>query len=156
MRPGDCLVLNDTRVVPARLVGVRTATGGRWEGLFLEASPEGALAGDVQDPGQAQPGETHHPAQRPTARTTSRLQLGGKQPDGIWIARPRSTEETFALLERVGRVPLPPYIRKGEMVEADRERLPDGLRPAPGAVAAPTAGLHFTEALLDRLEDRGR
>ena len=67
--------------------------------------------------------------------------------------RPESDEETFAVLERVGRVPLPPYIRKGEMVEADRQQYQTVYARWPGAVAAPTAGLHFSQPLLRRLEE---
>jgi S-adenosylmethionine:tRNA ribosyltransferase-isomerase len=81
--------------------------------------------------------------------------LGTKLPDGVWVVRPESEEETFRLLERVGRVPLPPYIRGGEMVEADREHYQTVFARSPGAVAAPTAGLHFTEPLLRQLERRG-
>jgi S-adenosylmethionine:tRNA ribosyltransferase-isomerase len=83
------------------------------------------------------------------------LHIGAKQPDGSWIVRPETTQETFALLERVGRVPLPPYIRKGEMGPADREHYQTVYARQPGAVAAPTAGLHFTESLLRRLGDAG-
>jgi S-adenosylmethionine:tRNA ribosyltransferase-isomerase len=83
------------------------------------------------------------------------LELAARQPDGSWIARPRSSEETFRLLERVGRVPLPPYIRKGEMIASDRQHYQTVYARNPGAVAAPTAGLHFTEPLLRRLEAEG-
>jgi S-adenosylmethionine:tRNA ribosyltransferase-isomerase len=81
------------------------------------------------------------------------LRLGAKQDDGSWVVRPESQEETFALLARVGRVPLPPYIRKGEMTDADRDQYQTVYARWPGAVAAPTAGLHFSEALLNRLEE---
>src|SRR5208282_4844765 len=81
------------------------------------------------------------------------LRLGVKQVDGSWIVLPDSEEETFTLLARVGRVPLPPYIRKGEMIEADRQQYQTVYARWPGAVAAPTAGLHFSESLLNRLEE---
>jgi S-adenosylmethionine:tRNA ribosyltransferase-isomerase len=81
--------------------------------------------------------------------------LAAKLPEGVWAAKPESDEEAFAVLERLGRVPLPPYIRKGEMIEADRERYQTVFAKSPGAVAAPTAGLHFTEALLRRIQQRG-
>jgi S-adenosylmethionine:tRNA ribosyltransferase-isomerase len=83
------------------------------------------------------------------------LRLGVQQPDGSWIVRPQTSEETFGLLERVGRVPLPPYIRKGEMLPSDREDYQPVFARWPGAIAAPTAGLHFTQSLLRRLEERG-
>jgi len=154
LRPGDALVLNDTRVVPARLVGYRTSTGGHWEGLFVVESPEGPGRVMGKTRGPLPPGETI------TLLATDggddvRLSLGAKLPDGMWIVRPESGEKALAILDRVGRVPLPPYIRKGEMVEADRQRYQTVFARSPGAVAAPTAGLHFTQALLDRLAAEG-
>jgi len=154
LQPGDALVLNDTRVVPARLVGYRAATGGHWEGLFLEESPEGLWRVLGKTRGKLKSGETIV-LQDPAGRDGIRLCLGTKLPEGVWIAKAQSSEETFALLERVGRVPLPPYIRKGEMVDADRKRYQTVFARHPGAVAAPTAGLHFSELLLRRLADGG-
>ena len=152
--PGDCLVINDTRVVPARLLGYRNQTGGRWEGLFLEADPRGPWRLMCKTRGKLASGETITLVNA-AGQEDAQLELGAKQPDGSWVARPQSAEETFGLLERVGRVPLPPYIRKGEMVEADRDRYQTVYARQPGAVAAPTAGLHFTPPLLNRLEQQG-
>lgn len=154
LKPNDCLVINDTRVVPARLVGYRNRTGGRWEGLFLETDPKGLWRLMCKTRGRLAPGETITLINA-AGQDDTRLRLGTHQPDGTWIARPESAEETFGLLERVGRVPLPPYIRKGEMVEADRQRYQTVYARQPGAVAAPTAGLHFTEPLLRLLEQQG-
>ena len=154
LRPGDCLVLNDTRVVPARLVGRRDRTGGRWEGLFLETAPEGLWRMLCKARSQLTPGETVT-LFGPQGEEDIRVQLGAKQSDGSWIVRPQSNEATFALLDRIGRVPLPPYIRKGQMVQSDRERYQTVYARSPGAVAAPTAGLHFTEGLLARLGEQG-
>ncbi|MGA2033882.1 MAG: tRNA preQ1(34) S-adenosylmethionine ribosyltransferase-isomerase QueA [Thermoguttaceae bacterium] len=154
LRPGDCLVLNETRVVAARLVGRRRSTGGHWEGLFLESAPQRFWRLLCKTRGKLGGGER-------IALVNARgqedidLELATKQPDGSWIARPDSTEETFALLERVGRVPLPPYIRKGEMVPSDRKNYQTVFARCPGAIAAPTAGLHFTHRLLGQLEQRG-
>ena len=152
--PSDCLVLNDTRVIPARLVGFRTETGGRWEGLFLEASSKGIWRVMAKTRGRPAPGESVTLINA-LGRDDIQLRLGTREAEGIWIVRPESDEETFALLDRVGRVPLPPYIRKGEMVEADRGRYQTVYARFPGAVAAPTAGLHFTEKLLRQLQERG-
>lgn len=154
IRPDDCLVLNDTRVVPARLVGRRTRTGGRWEGLFLEANEVGLWRVMSKTRGKLVPGET---VTLVNARGEDDvlLHLGAREPEGIWVVRPESEEGAFSLLERVGRVPLPPYIRKGEMVEADREAYQTVFARVPGAVAAPTAGLHFTRKLLDQLQGQG-
>jgi S-adenosylmethionine:tRNA ribosyltransferase-isomerase len=154
LRPGDCLVLNDTRVVPARLVGRRDRTGGHWEGLFLEFTPPGLWRILCKARGKLAP-EERITLLNADGHEDIGLRLGTKQPDGSWIVRPESPEETFALLERVGRVPLPPYIRKGEMEPADREHYQTVYARQPGAVAAPTAGLHFTEALLRRIEESG-
>ncbi len=152
--PGDCLVLNDTRVVPARLVGFRTQTGGRWEGLFLSAQADGAWRLLCKTRGKLTPGESVTLLDN-EGRDWLRLALLEKHDDGIWFAQPLVEGEAFALLERVGRVPLPPYIRGGEMRPSDRERYQTVYAQRPGSVAAPTAGLHFTPALLKRLEERG-
>jgi len=154
LRPGDCLVLNDTRVVPARLVGRRTKTGGHWEGLFLETDGQGLWRVLGKTRGRLGPGE-RITLLDPEGREAGELETATRGPDGTWVVRPGSREPAFELLERVGRVPLPPYIRKGEMVPADRQHYQTIYAEKPGAVAAPTAGLHFTAALLERLESQG-
>jgi S-adenosylmethionine:tRNA ribosyltransferase-isomerase len=154
LREGDCLVINDTRVVPARLVGRRSKTGGHWEGLFVEASPDGLWRIMCRSRGRLKPGDTITLINA-VGQEDVEFQLGVKEADGTWIARPLCKIETFALLERVGRVPLPPYIRKGEMTGSDRENYQTVYAQVPGAVAAPTAGLHFTATLLKRLENIG-
>lgn len=154
LRSGDCLVLNDTRVVPARLVGHRTRTGGRWEGLFLEASETGHWRILGKTRGKLTAGETITLVNAEGTEDIE-LELGTKEPGGVWVVRPRSDEATFSLLDRVGRVPLPPYIRKGQMVESDRVNYQTVYARSPGAVAAPTAGLHFTDTLLSEIESNG-
>ncbi|QDU97855.1 tRNA preQ1(34) S-adenosylmethionine ribosyltransferase-isomerase QueA [Lignipirellula cremea] len=151
---GDCLVVNDTRVTPARLVGKRTQTGGRWEGLYLGQDEHGVwrLLGKTR--GRLQPGETITLEDR-SGRPDIRLAMLTPLENGHWAARPESPEETQPLLERIGRTPLPPYIRGGQMVDADRENYQTVYARHPGAVAAPTAGLHFTPGLLDQLAKRG-
>lgn len=154
LEPNDCLVVNDTQVIPARLVGYRTQTGGQWEGLFIEADDKGfwRLMGKTR--GKLLPNETITLVNA-AGQDDIRLRLAAKEPDGAWIVRPETTEETFALLQRVGRVPLPPYIRQSEMDATDRERYQTVYAEKPGAIAAPTAGLHFTQRLLDGLEAGG-
>jgi S-adenosylmethionine:tRNA ribosyltransferase-isomerase len=154
LRPGDCLVINDTRVIPARLIGHRSKTGGHWEGLFVETSPDGLWRILCKSRGRLKPGDTIT-LLNAAGQEDIEFELGTKESDGTWIARPRTSEETFTLLERVGRVPIPPYIRKGEMVATDRENYQTVYAEVPGAVAAPTAGLHFTSKLLDQLKDLG-
>jgi S-adenosylmethionine:tRNA ribosyltransferase-isomerase len=152
--PGDCLVLNDTRVLPARLVGYRSATRGRWEGLFLDSTPGGMWRVLCKTRGRLTPGEKITLVNA-EGHDDVQLQMAASQTEGTWVVRPESQEDALALLSRVGRVPLPPYIRKGEMVDADREAYQTVYAQTPGAIAAPTAGLHFTEALFSRLEKLG-
>jgi len=158
LQSGDCLVINDTRVVPARLVGYRTQTGGQWEGLFLEAEQKGPNKGFWRLMGKTRgklvPNETITLVNA-VGQDDIRLRLAAKEPDGTWIVHPETAEETFALLQRVGRVPLPPYIRQSETDATDRERYQTVFAEKPGAIAAPTAGLHFTQRLLDDLQAGG-
>ena len=154
LRPADCLVVNDTQVIPARLVGHRKCTGGRWEGLFLEVDAAGLWRVMGKTRGKLAVGETVV-LTNIEGRDDIELEMAARLPDKSWAARPRSSEPTLALLERVGRVPLPPYIRKGEMLPEDRARYQTIFAREPGAVAAPTAGLHFTDRLFSRLIDRG-
>lgn len=151
---GDALVLNDTRVIPARLVGYRTLTRGYWEGLYLESGAHGVWKILSKTRGKIQPGEAVTLQDR-QQRNVCRLTLLERLGQGVWAVRPDSSEETFALLDRVGRVPLPPYIRDGEMADADRQTYQTVYADKPGAVAAPTAGLHFTPPLLEQLEAAG-
>jgi S-adenosylmethionine:tRNA ribosyltransferase-isomerase len=154
LRAGDCTVINDTRVVPARLVGYRTSSGGRWEGLFLSADEQGnwRLLGKTR--GKLLAGERISLVNE-RLQEIFELRLVLKEPDGAWIARPEAEGTATELLEKVGRVPLPPYIRAGEMDATDRERYQTVYAEAPGAVAAPTAGLHFSDDLLKRLSAAG-
>lgn len=154
LRPHDCLVINDSRVVPARLIGKRTLTGGGWEGLFLSTDEAGRWRLLAKTRGRIEPGETVTLLNR-FGSDDVRLQMLEKQPGGIWLARPEMPEETYALLDRAGRVPLPHYIRGGEMVEEDRQRYQTVYARQPGSAAAPTAGLHFTDELLGRLVEAG-
>lgn len=154
LEAGDCLVINDTRVVPARLFGYRTETGGRWEGLFLSGDGEGNWRLLAKCRGKMHAGEPITLVDQLGADDT-RLWLLEKQDDGVWLARADTEEEAFTLLDRIGRVPLPHYIRGGNMVETDRSRYQTVYADHPGSAAAPTAGLHFTNVLLEQLERRG-
>jgi S-adenosylmethionine:tRNA ribosyltransferase-isomerase len=149
LNAGDLLVLNDTRVLPARLIGRRERTGGRWEGLFLRQTPEGLWELLAQTRGKPEIGETIAIEPGPL-----RLLLRGRVA-GHWLAKPEPAGSVAELLAKHGRVPLPPYIRKGEALEVDRERYQTVYARADGSVAAPTAGLHFTPALFERLQRRG-
>jgi S-adenosylmethionine:tRNA ribosyltransferase-isomerase len=161
LRAGDCLVLNDTRVVPARLLGKRAHTGGRWEGLFLELTANGEWRLLSQCRGKLQSGEFIEisPAHEPHSSEKLLLQLGEREEDGIWHARPANPVgnqpvETWAALDKFGSVPLPPYMRRDLAEKDDFERYQTVYARHRGSVAAPTAGLHFTPELLARCTAR--
>lgn len=151
---GDALVLNDSRVIPARLVGRRAVTGGRWHGLFLSSNEQGVWRLLSKARGRLRPGERIVLLDAQLADSFE-LDLLLQLDDGSWAARPRTQLSPREVLQRVGRVPLPHYIRRGEMVESDVQTYQTVYAKQPGSVAAPTAGLHFTEPLLRQLEARG-
>lgn len=154
LRPDDCLVLNDSRVIPARLVGRRERTGARWTGLFLTADEHGAWQVLSKTRAKLEPGEAILVLSW-DVRHSIRLRLLTRLEGGVWAVRPEPMGPPLEILQRVGRVPLPPYIRDGEMVEEDREKYQTVYAKHPGSVAAPTAGLHFTPELLAELSRRG-
>jgi len=154
LRSSDCLVLNDTRVIPARLVGRRERTGARWTGLFLSADEHGVWQVLSKTRGKLEPGEAIVVVSW-DVRQSIALRLLTKLDGGVWAVRPEPLGEPLEILGRIGRVPLPPYIRDGEMVEEDTQRYQTVFAQEPGAVAAPTAGLHFTPELLAALTRKG-
>jgi S-adenosylmethionine:tRNA ribosyltransferase-isomerase len=154
LRPTDCLVLNDTKVVPARLVGKRERTGAKWTGLFLAADEHGAWQVLGKTRGHLEQGETIL-LQGPGTGVQQRLRLLARLAGGAWGVRPEPDGDAWEILERIGRVPLPPYIRGGEMMENDVAWYQTVYAEQPGSVAAPTAGLHFTPELLARLASQG-
>lgn len=150
LQPGDLLILNDTRVLPARLIGRRESTGGRWEGLFLRVTESGLWEMLAQTRGYPREGESFAVEPGPL-----RLTLRRRTSDRHWLMEPDPPGRPDEILPQHGRLPLPPYIRKGEAADEDRERYQTVFAQRPGAVAAPTAGLHFTEPLLEQLRARG-
>jgi len=140
----DTLVLNDTRVIKARLAGAK-ASGGRIE-LFVERVTGAREA-------LALIRSSHHPREGGELLVGDgvRVRVAGRVDD---LYRVRFEEDVDAVLERCGAVPLPPYIRHAPGAE-DAERYQTVYARQPGAVAAPTAGLHFDRGLLAQLEARG-
>jgi S-adenosylmethionine:tRNA ribosyltransferase-isomerase len=150
LRPGDLLVLNNTRVLPARFY-CRRETGGRIEGLYLEASEDGTWNVLLRNASRCGSGEVLAFEGHDRQRLKIVERLGG----GTWRVQPLPKADPAELLEAVGIMPLPPYIRRnGEDRPADRQRYQTVYASRAGAVAAPTAGLHFTDELLERLADR--
>ena len=149
LEPGDLLILNDSRVLPARLIGRRERTGGRWEGLFLREMEDGRWEMLAKTRGRPMPGETIAVEPGPL-----KLIIRGRI-DGHWLVEPSPLGPAAELLAQSGRIPLPPYIRRGTAQDTDRLRYQTVFARNNGSVAAPTAGLHFTRVLFDRLRERG-
>jgi S-adenosylmethionine:tRNA ribosyltransferase-isomerase len=150
--PGALLVVNDTRVIPARLLGHKSDTGGKVE-IFLVRD----LGGGVWSV-MARPLKSLRPGSRITfdsgllAAEVRRILPDEGQAE---VVLSPTTDLGFdAALERTGHVPLPPYVHRPDEA-ADRERYQTIFARAPGAVAAPTAGLHLSPALVERLRERG-
>jgi len=146
LRAGDLLVLNDTRVIPARLYGAK-ATGGRIE-LLLER---------VLDSHTALVHLRASKSPKPGARLLLDGGYGGEvieRRDAFFVLRFDEASPVMSVLEAVGHIPLPPYIGRADTA-SDRERYQTVFSATPGAVAAPTAGLHFDQEMLDRLEREG-
>ena len=145
LTPGDLLVFNDTRVLPARL-RARKPTGGRVEILL-----ERILAPDRAE-AQLRCRRAPAPGSALELDAGPRVRVRGRR--GRFWELEFPPPGAAALLERLGEVPLPPYIDRPPE-PGDRDRYQTVYARAPGAVAAPTAGLHFSEALLERLRARG-
>lgn len=148
LSPGDLLVLNDTRVIPSRLFGRREPGGGQLEVLLVEPAPDGDPARWIA---LTRPGRK--------SRAGARILFDGlaaevedTRADGSRLLR--FSEDPRPHLDRLGHMPLPPYIERGD-TPADRERYQTVYSAKDGAVAAPTAGLHFTAGILEALAAKG-
>ncbi len=159
LNQGDRLILNDTKVVPAKLFGFRTATGGKWSGLYLGCNEEGHWRIIGQTKGKLQPGEsiTITPAHGVDSSEKLLLTLIQKEneTEGTWITKVDQNRSPEKLLQQFGTMPLPPYIQRNLASENDWERYQTVYASAAGAVAAPTAGLHFSEKLMQQCAERG-
>lgn len=159
LRAGDCLVVNNTRVFPARLTGRREPSGGRVELLLvreLESDSGGTRTWEaLAKPARRLPvgARATFADGRLTAEVVEELE-GGRR-----VVRFASDEDFDALVEEAGRMPLPPYIKRDEWDtdarDFDRERYQTVYAERRGAIAAPTAGLHFTPRVLEELRERG-
>jgi len=146
LKPGDCLVMNDSRVIPARLFGQRES-GGAVELVLLQDLGEGKWLSLARPGRKVRPGDKLSFGDGALTATVADVAEDGNRViqfhyEGIFLE----------VLERLGRVPLPPYIT--EELE-DSERYQTVYAKAPGSAAAPTAGLHFTPELMQTLEERG-
>jgi S-adenosylmethionine:tRNA ribosyltransferase-isomerase len=161
LRPGDLLVLNNTRVFPARLIGRRVPSGGAVECLLVRRLPAAGERATTSNEWEAlvHPGQKLKPGARMLfERDGVELHgeiLGrhffGRRTVRLWTDGSHDVEAT---IEQLGHMPLPPYIKREDRA-ADRERYQTVYARTKGSIAAPTAGLHFTTALFDRLDARG-
>lgn len=151
LREGDLLVVNDTGVIPARFE-CRRASGGRIEGLFIRELSAGRWEVMLGSASRCKEGEVLAFPDDADAQMTLMTRAG----DGLWRVEV-SGGSAMELLGKVGRTPLPPYIRRSAaMADAqDRRAYQTIYASRPGAVAAPTAGLHFSEGVMDSLRARG-
>lgn len=152
LRDGDALVVNDTRVLPARLRGRRAGTGGAVEVLVLRPADDGAWEALVQPGRRLREGtiveiKAQHASVPPIA-----LRIGARLPEGRRLVSLPSGQDMVAVLHAAGEVPVPPYITRPP---DDPEAYQTVYAREEGAVAAPTAGLHFTPGLLEALRARG-
>lgn len=146
-KPSDCIVINDSRVIPAR-IPCRRSTGGRIEILLLNSSDNRRWSAICDRTSRVRIGEVV----RPIRDQGISLRILRKNKGEIIIEADRPLNDT--VLELIGEVALPPYIRRG-ITSEDRTRYQTVYARDPGSVAAPTAGLHFTEDILTRIKDKG-
>jgi S-adenosylmethionine:tRNA ribosyltransferase-isomerase len=157
LRPGDVLVLNDSRVIPARLRGVNARTGGRFEILLLEEiAPDDWWV--MLRPGKRAPAGTRiQLVDHLGAPADLAAEVIAVNPEGHRQLRFSGSQHILDALNRLGELPLPPYIERppGKSSDSDLERYQTVFAEPPGSVAAPTAGLHFTPEILDAVRARG-
>ena len=168
LRPGDCLVLNNSKVLPARLFGVKEGTGAKVEFLLSKRLPSEdgkdtdrwetlvrpgrrlKVGDSVVFSGIAPDGtKSHYPDGK-----LLRAEITGYSDDGTRIVEFKYDGIFLERLEEIGQMPLPPYITRDNNSE-DKDRYQTVYSKIEGSVAAPTAGLHFTEELLKKAEDKG-
>ena len=146
LRPGDLLVFNNTRVIPARL-NAHKESGGKVE-ILIER-----LISDTEALAHIKASNAPKPGTRIILEDQSILQVMGRE-DSLFMLRAEKNASWLNLLDSMGHMPLPPYIDRPDEI-SDRERYQTVYSQHKGAVAAPTAGLHFSEALIEQLQQQG-
>ena len=156
LQPGDCLILNNTKVVPARFFA-RRITGGKIEGLFLSETEPGAWLVMLKGTRKLKQGDTLRLKDR-HRNDFCRAILLEKLGEGKCLLKIETDADAQTILEIIGFPPLPPYIKRGDdpvLAQADHVRYQTVYARVDGAVAAPTAGLHFTDSLMEQLQQGG-
>ena len=152
LRPGDLLVLNNTRVIPARLYGIKPE-GAQVEILLLEPLPDDRWKALVKPGRRLKPGAWIHFGEGPAPELTAQVIANDPATGGRVMAfQARHGTTVEAAISRLGKVPFPPYITNSQ---AQPEQYQTIYAETPGAIAAPTAGLHFTPELFERLHAAG-
>lgn len=146
INPGDLMIFNNTRVIPARLFGQK-ASGGKVEILVERVVDEHTVLAHVRANKSPKPGNVL------ILEGEVEAEMVGRH-DDLFELKFLGEETVLSALERKGHMPLPPYIDRPD-TEEDKERYQTVYNEKPGAVAAPTAGLHFTDELLEQLKDKG-
>src|SRR5579872_3414918 len=158
LRSGDLVVVNNTRVFPARLIGHRVPSGGAVECLLIGRNPASEVAPAQIWDALVHPGQKLKPGARMVFEGVRPLQgeildraSFGRRVVRLWTEDGSSVDEA---IDAIGHVPLPPYIKREDRGD-DRERYQTVFARARGSVAAPTAGLHFSPSIVDALRTRG-
>ncbi len=146
VNPGDLVVFNDTRVFPARLFGQKE-TGGKIEVLVERILDDSTLLAHLRS------SKSPHAGSKLKLENSIDCEVIGRQ-DEFFILHQNSSLSWLSLLQQYGHMPLPPYIQRGDE-ESDRERYQTVYSRKPGAVAAPTAGLHFDQACMQSFKEKG-
>ena len=154
-QPGDVLVLNNSRVIPARLHGKNSETDGKFEILLLEEAGVNEWWAMMRPGKRAKPGTQIELLDKTGARTNFLAEVIDFNAEGHRRLKFFGTPNIFNELDALGEMPLPPYIERQSEIAADRERYQTVFADAAGSVAAPTAGLHFTPEILEKIRARG-
>lgn len=156
LRPGDCLVLNNTKVLPARFYA-RKLSGAQLEGLFIHEESDGQWQVLLKNSRKLTPGDTIELLD-PVGNAWGQVIANPSDVASQWLLKPNQSIDAFSVLDQIGHPPLPPYIKRGQIDDFEAEdlrRYQTIYASEPGAVAAPTAGLHFEQTLLDQIEQLG-
>jgi S-adenosylmethionine:tRNA ribosyltransferase-isomerase len=155
LRDGDVLVLNNSRVIPARLRGINAKSGGKFEMLLLEENAPNDWWAMLRPGKNGRLGTQiilHDTKAEPTKNIAT---VTGVNAEGHRRLQFSGTPDIRRELDSLGEIPLPPYIEREKLQAEDKERYQTVFAKPAGSVAAPTAGLHFTEKLLDEIRARG-
>ncbi len=152
---GDVLVLNNSRVIPARLRGINLKTGGQFEILLLEEAAVNDWWAMMRPGKRAKIATKIQLLDRPGKPTNLLAEVTGVNDEGHRRLKFLGAANIFDELDGLGETPLPPYIERHGEAAGDRERYQTVFATAAGSVAAPTAGLHFTPELLEKIRARG-